>query len=179
MIFDELTAVLARPAHPVDIPTSDRWGAVIGALGFALPVDYMQFIERYGSGCINDLIRVFNPFCAAEGTNLLHQLMRTLASLREFKEEYPADLPFPLLYEPGGLMPWGSTIDGDILCWRTPGAATGQWPVVVVWRSMECTEHAMPMSRFLARALQGTLEDSRFPEDFAVQAPIFAPAMSS
>ena len=174
MIFDELTSVLPRPTNPVETASTERWGEIVDAIGFALPVDYTRFIESYGSGSINRFIHVFNPFSANLHINLLQQLTRVLASLRALKEEFPEEIPFPLLYEPGGLMPWALTDNGDIFCWRTQGVS-GQWSTVVVERSSGCPEFKMPMSRFLGQALRGTLDASVFPRSFATQAPTFTP----
>ena len=166
MIFDELTTVLAPPRIPVETPGVDGWGSVVDAIGFALPVDYMQFVEAYGSGTINKFIHVFNPFSKNLHINLLQQLTRILASFRMIKEEFPEEIPFPLLYEPGGLLPCAMTDNGDVLCWRTVGA-TGHWSIVVVGRSSACEEYQMPLCRFLGRVLSGSLNVSAFPADLS------------
>jgi hypothetical protein len=175
MIFDELKSVLPQPQHPVEVPSSMNWGEIVDVIGFALPVDYMQFVEAYGSGSINRFIYVFNPFSSSPHLNLIRQLTRVLASFRMLKEEFPDEIPFPLLYEPGGLMPWGITDNGDVFCWRTQGVS-GHWSTVVVERSSGCKEYEIPMSRFLSRSLTGSLTVSAFPRDFAAQPPVFTPS---
>jgi hypothetical protein len=157
-----------------ELATSESWGPVVDAIGFALPVDYMQFIETYGSGSINDFIWVFNPFAETRTVNFLAQFPRVLGALRTMKEESPDKLPFPLMYELGGLLPWGMTTPGDILCWRTAGA-TGEWTTVAYARNVGCTEFKMPMSRYLHDMLRGSFGAPVISRDFAAQAPNFTP----
>src|SRR6266850_5784244 len=107
MVFDELVSVVRPPAQPVD--AQGDWGEVVSRLGFSLPVDYMQFVESFGSGSLDDFIWVLNPFATNRNLNLLYHLTRVLGGLRGLKEMHPDLVPYPPLFEPGGPFPWGVT----------------------------------------------------------------------
>lgn len=40
-------------------------------LGMILPLDYKKFINKYGTGSINDFIWILNPFSENENLNLI------------------------------------------------------------------------------------------------------------
>jgi hypothetical protein len=173
MVFDELLSVVGPPAQPID--AHGDWGDVVTQLGFSLPVDYMQFVESFGSGSLNDFIWVFTPFATNKNLNLLYQLTCTLGGLRALKEEHPDLVPYPLLFEPGGLFPWGVTDNGDQLFWITKGE-TGRWRTVVLPRHAHKTvEFSMPMTTFLARLLSGKLVCDGLPSSVFSSAPYFKP----
>jgi hypothetical protein len=131
-------------------------------IGEVLPDDYMMFIEKYGTGTIARWLTVLNPFAANAGQNLLIAGFEFLAALREVKREFPDEAPFPLFYEPKGLLPWGISIDGDIFCWSTIGIS-GNWTVVVIGRHTGNEEFSMPITRFLYEALSKKIEPRCFP----------------
>jgi hypothetical protein len=54
MVFAELLSVIAPPKEPVD--AHGDWGELVEQLGLSLPVDYMQFVDSFGSGSLNDFI---------------------------------------------------------------------------------------------------------------------------
>lgn len=51
------------------------------------------------------------------------------------RDEFPEDFPCPLYPEPGGLLEWAGTGNGDRLCWLIAGVADN-WRVVV-WNIRE------------------------------------------
>lgn len=88
----------------------------------------------------------------------------------------PGQFPFPLYFEPNGLLPWGGSIDGDFFFWET-SELIDRWPVVVIRRHSEEPErHDMPMTRFLAGVLGGQLKSPVFPVDYrSIGGPRFEP----
>src|SRR5213080_939730 len=121
MLIDSLAAILPQPPDPREMGSFAAWGDVHNRIGEVLPEDYIQFIKRYGTGVIDGWLHVLNPFAANPHLNLLSSAWRFLDALRTIKTEFPDSIPFPLYFEPGGLLPWGNSIDGDIFCWRTAG----------------------------------------------------------
>jgi hypothetical protein len=173
MVIDELLSVVTPPAQPVE--ASGDWGEVTTRLGFSLPVDYMQLVESFGSGSFNNFIWVLNPFATNPNLNLLYCLTRTLGGLRVLREKHPDLIPFPLLFEPSGLFPWGVTDNGDILCWITKGE-TGHWSTVVLPRQHSTTaQFSVPMSVFLARLLSGKWVCDGLPSSAFSRTPYFEP----
>lgn len=164
MVIDELLQVLPAPDHPAEVGTD--WGSVTAKFGGPLPTDYMAFIERFGSGTVNGFLTPFNPFSRNPHVNLLEQVFVQLSALRELRAEFPEYNPYPLFFEPGGLLPWGLSIDGDVFCWVTQGQS-GRWEVVVMPRHSAPERFPMSMTQFLARGITGSISSTSLPPEFA------------
>jgi hypothetical protein len=170
MVIDPLLTILKTPATPHESGTAEGWGDVGRRIGEVPPGDYMKFIELYGTGTIADWLTVLNPFAANRHQNLFVAGFEFLAALREIKGQFLEEVPFPLFYEPQGLLPWGISIDGDIFCWSTRGLS-GHWTVTVIGRHTGNEEFPMPMTQFLFEALSGRVRPRCFPSDLE---PTFA-----
>jgi hypothetical protein len=164
MVIDPLLTILKPPATPREPGTAAGWGDVGRRLGEVLPGDYMKFIELYGTGTIAEWLSVLNPFASHHYENLFGGGFEFLAALREIKGQFPEEVPFPLFYEPGGLLPWGSSTDGDIFCWSTRGLS-GLWTVTVIGRHTGNEQFPVPMTQFLFEALTGKVSPRCFPPD--------------
>jgi hypothetical protein len=176
MSFDDLLSVVTPPTEPLD--NRGDWGQVVTQIGLTLPVDYMQFVESFGSGSLNDFIYVLNPFATNNNLNLLYKLTQLLGGLRELKKEHPELVPYPLLFEPAGLFPWGLTDNGDMLGWITRGE-TGHWPSILLPRHASKTaEFWIPMTALLAGLLSGKVVCDLLSRDLFVSAPRFTSAKS-
>ncbi|WP_329020390.1 SMI1/KNR4 family protein [Streptomyces sp. NBC_00690] len=116
--IDDLTRLVPPPRSPV--AARGDWAQVESALGLALPADFMALVERYGTGQFVDFVTPLNPF--GDGSPLLQWSRRILAEESESREEYPEEHPHPYYPEPGGLLMWAGTDNGDRLCWLTQGA---------------------------------------------------------
>ncbi len=171
MTIAALIQVLPPPAAPMETGPADpmeamkAWTEFFERIGIRLPNDYQQFVRTYGTGSVNEHIHVFNPFTKNEHVNLLNQIPRNLSAFREIKGEFPEAVPFPLLYEPGGLLPWGVSIDGDVYCWLTTGLE-GAWKTVVICRHSQAEQFSCSMTDFLAGAITGAVESYSILEDF-------------
>lgn len=173
MAIADLTAALPAPPAPNEASSAD-WADVEARIGTALPADYKAFVEVYGSGRIGGFVWIFNPFSKRETINLLVQADRQREILRELAQGGEA-MPFPLFPEPGGLLPFGMTDNGDVLHWRTRGSPE-EWSIVVNdARSPECSEHAPDLTRFLASVVTRREQCDMFPASFPPQAPAFEP----
>jgi hypothetical protein len=175
MTIDALRTVLPPPASPVDPGDAGRWADIERQVGTPLPSDYKEFVAVYGAGKIGDLLLVLNPFARNKHLNLLVQIERHLEALRELRET-GEDSEYTLFPEPGGLLPWGFSENGDILLWLTEGKPD-LWPVVVnVGREPTYERFDMSMTDFLARVLTHQVRSEALPEDFPGQRPTFVPA---
>ncbi len=175
MIIYELLDVLSPPPQPVDSGKGRFWGEITDRFGKPLPDDYVSFIGLYGSGVIGDWLTVFNPFSKNPNISLIRQFFASLSALSRIKEEFPEACPYPLLFEPAGLLPWGISIDGDLYCWETGGIISGRWKVVVIGRHSDPEEFDMPMSRFLAQCIAGKIQPKSIPTEWAEQKVTFTP----
>jgi uncharacterized protein (TIGR02996 family) len=121
--LDELRQVLLPPRRPFQ--ASGDWAAVEAALGAALPADYKALVNAYGSGTINSCLEVVSPFYP--GLDIREwwtNWARFYTDIAEFE-----DIPYPVFPEAGGLLPFGTLGDVDILNWRTVGEPH-DWPFV-------------------------------------------------
>ena len=104
---------MTPPDAPVD--ADGEWRRVWLSLGCQLPGDYEALVGRYGLGSFDD-VWLWTPFTRRSWANLIVQA-KDLVELHEpLRSEYPEDFPYPLYPEPGGLLEWASTGDGDYLC---------------------------------------------------------------
>lgn len=165
MSTNQLREVLKPPAEAVESGKGQDWGRITSKFGAPLPTDYMQFIELYGSGEIGGWLTVFNPFSKNPNISLLEQFFYVLSAFSEIKTEFPESCPYPLLFEPGGLLPWGINIDGDIYCWATTGSS-GKWKVVVIARHSEPEEFQCSFSDFLSEAIKGNIVSYTIPQEW-------------
>lgn len=173
MVIDQLLQVLPIPDCPIEVDT-DGWARVTDLFGQSLPTDYMMFIDRYGSGQIGNWLSVLNPFSGNPNISLKEQFFRLLSSIGTLKKEFPESCPFPLLFEPDGLLPWGISIDGDIFCWQTKGPS-GRWPVVVIGRDSDPQIFSFPFSQFLAKCITGEVSPNAVPTQWAAGGVMFVP----
>jgi hypothetical protein len=57
-----------------------------------------------------------------------------------------------------GLIPWGSTNEGDFFFWRRNGPDPDRWPVVVYSSNLEWWEHEGGMVSLLVGLIDGSVE---------------------
>ncbi|MFF7211745.1 SMI1/KNR4 family protein [Streptomyces sp. NPDC008238] len=169
--IDDLVRLVPPPPAPVDA-TGD-WHQVEAALGLALPSDFKALIEHYGLGQFVDFITPLTPF----GTRdlLVRSARRLLDGERAFRDQHPDESPYRYYPEPGGLLEWAGTDNGDRLCWVTEGQPD-DW-TVVVWnpRGWHYDAHGVGAVEFLVRWLSGRLTTTVFSDNTYGTAPWFEP----
>lgn len=175
MTIERLTAVLPPPPSPVEAPGAHDWAVAEEALGLRLPTDYRAFVDAFGSGTVDGFIHVLNPAAAHAGGRLGSAVAEILGIQREIRQT--SDSPFPIHPEPGGLLPWARTDNGNNLYWLTePADDPDRWPILVdEARGPGWFRHEGPMTAFLADALTGAIRVSVFPDDFPSDRPRFTP----
>jgi hypothetical protein len=128
--IDRFTTQFAPPRSPLAPGIEDVWPDMQHRIGSVLPRDYKDFINAFGSVLLNESLRPFNPFSRGISRNLLWQMGVQLGGMRELKQQFPENYPYPIWFEPGGLLPWGSDENAINLYWLTRGHPD-QWTVVV------------------------------------------------
>lgn len=141
MSLERLKTLLPPPDSPRGIPKSPDWTEVESVVGTLLPSDYRAFIEEYGSGGLGNLLVFVNPFPSSEDSTSPSQLgfEYCLMMAQRLWEDFE-DFPYPPHPEKPGLLPFGTSSNGGLLCWLTSGEPD-DWPVVVAdWSSEVETE---------------------------------------
>jgi hypothetical protein len=121
--LDKLLKVLPPPKRPLH--NQGDWAAVEAAVGLRLPPDYKEFIAAYGRGTISNCLEIESPFGLKPD---IRQWWTDWAAFYDCVAEYEP-LPYPIYPQSGGLLPFGTLGDVDILNWRTDGKPE-QWPFV-------------------------------------------------
>jgi hypothetical protein len=98
------------PPPPID------WRAVGDAIGVDLPDDYREFCERWGRVRIDDDVNIESPADDNE-SGLVGLVTWKLDLDRDARDD--GDWDGRIWPEPGGLLPWGWTEEGETLLWRT------------------------------------------------------------
>lgn len=151
--LDALTALVPPPPSPV--AADGDWARIESDLGLRLPADFKALTRHYGLGQFADFLSPLNPF-SGEGA-LLRSARRLLAEEGPSRQECPQEHPHPYYPEPGGLLVWAGTDNGDRICWLTEGEPDA-W-TTVAWnpRSLRYASHPMGAIAFLYNWLTGDL----------------------
>ena len=158
MSIENLLRVVPPPERPGD-PFLGRWLDVEATLGTPLPDDYKALVHVYGRGQFMEYIWIWTPKAYDRYDRLESQAPTVLKLFRE--DEY---FTFPLRPDPGGLLPFGSTLDGDYLAWVTQGSPD-TWRVAVLDRGMgyqEVHEYDCDVTDFLAGIATGEIDPPSF-----------------
>ena len=78
MSLELLLKVLPPPIEPYGIDPGETWAKAEDELGIRLPSDYRQFVDRYGTGCIDGFLWVHSPLASIPGLNLIRRATRQL-----------------------------------------------------------------------------------------------------
>lgn len=115
-----------RDIHRGAKASDPRWPAVEAELGLGLPGSYKVLVERFGASSWRDFLHILSPF----DERRWQRVTATLVADRVLRQEFPQHYPLPLYPEPGGLLPWAVTDNGDMLYFVTAGPPDG-WPTLI------------------------------------------------
>ncbi len=110
--LEQLAAVIPPPSQPRQIIADEDWLGLFKRFGTRLPQDFVQYHKVYGAGFFYSLTHKMTACLEIYGGSK-HQCFEfavpeRLSELRLAKERRPKSLPFPLYWEPNGLLPWGA-----------------------------------------------------------------------
>lgn len=137
------------------------------------PADFRAFVSLYGDGFIDGFLCVFNPFSVNRFVNFEEQMHARLLALREHHASIGEALPYPLFPAPAGLVPLGTTDNGDVMYWETKGQPDDWTVLIQESRLAEFDCFNGGMVEFLQRVLAKEFSSSVFPEDFPSDTPQF------
>ena len=153
--LDALVRLMPPPAEPREPGDPESWPQVELRLGRRLPSDYKAFIATYGSGRVGEFVNIANPFSDTPHLrDLPDEMLQIYREIREYEH-----IPFPIHPEPGGLIPWGDTDNGDVMFWvADPPDEPAQWSIAVSEvRGPGWFRHPGPLVRFLREWTTGSL----------------------
>jgi len=161
----ELLAVLPPPATPVEPARAEDLDATEARLGLALPSDYRAFVSRFGSGSIGGFLHIRNPSSENPYVRLVDAHEAQVVVLHELRDS-GEDLPYPIHPEPGGLILWAESSNGDCCYWvADPPGDPAAWTVVVnESRGPYWFPYAGSMTAFLAALVGRQVEIPIFPD---------------
>ena len=170
--IEELQAVIQPPAVPNAVLTSPAaWQELFDRLGTRLPEDFVQFHKVFGDGYFYSRTHKRSANLSVYGGirsfNLGQFIPKRLTELRLAKERRPKSVPYPLYWEPNGLLPWGRTTNDTDLCWSVRGDLVDNWPVVVLRAGVRASEsYDCGMAEFLSRLISGKIHSELMPDGF-------------
>lgn len=170
--FSRLEDILRVPLNPYEIALPDAWGAVETRMQTLLPQDYKLFVQKFGSGRIDNFLWILNPFSINPYLNLEQFLLTQTCTLAELGA-YGEDVPYRCFPDLAGILPFAITDNGDVLYWITAGLPN-DWAVLVnEARGPEWQQFKMPFSEFLAKVLSKEIVCGVFPDEFPSASPLF------
>lgn len=161
MIVSEMSALeqLQQILTSSDVVHEVNWDEKSSSYDVCFPTDYRNFLARYGSGEIEEMLAVFCPTVRtdpyARRTSRLPADVLDLPEVNEWSDALQAEL-----YEPADVMVWGETVEADVLGWITNSETPDEWPVAVYTHSGEWTVLDCTMTEFLLRLLTGEFEEN-------------------
>ncbi|MWA05464.1 hypothetical protein F8568_034890 [Actinomadura sp. LD22] len=131
--FEQLVGPAEYAPSPVD------WNLLESRLGLRLPRDYRQLFQRYPNLQIDKFLGIFAPNSDVdEQLRLIDDAMEPLRELAGVQVALIDDngeeamVPrFPFYPEPGGLLDWGATENGDRCLWLTENEDSEKWPIII------------------------------------------------
>lgn len=160
----KLQSIVSPPQQVLHAGSPEKWEEARLALGLEFPGDFVSCVNTYGSGLFGGFLSLISPF-ESDVEGYLSFIEMRLRSYRESHEEYPEDCPFPAYPEPGGLLPWGFTENGDTVYWLTTGEPDTWTTVVVDSKDTECEHFDLSVSAFLYEWLCRRIQPRIFPDN--------------
>ncbi|MEV7388336.1 SMI1/KNR4 family protein [Streptomyces sp. NPDC091215] len=155
-----LQDICPSPVDPV-APLHD-WGQVESELGFRLPRDYKELVDKYGPGSYARFIHVFQPESSFPAVDIRVAPSKILETLR-FVEAQGFPIPGAL----DSLFPVGVTDNGNYIFWRMdPRDLPEAWEMVVNEpRGDRWDFFKGDLTSFLGAVLSGAHRVPMFPGD--------------
>ncbi|MFC6567390.1 SMI1/KNR4 family protein [Actinoplanes utahensis] len=125
-----LTTLVPPPATPR--LGDGAWEDLFARLGTRLPDEYVTLMDRYGAGTWRDWLAFPSP----RGDAFDSHVEQTLDAYRELRAEFPEYNTLAVWPEPGGFLPFATSLDGDELGWLTEGDPDS-WKLIVYPRHDE------------------------------------------
>ncbi|MEV4367469.1 SMI1/KNR4 family protein [Nonomuraea sp. NPDC049637] len=166
----DLENLIGPPIRPAPI---NDWDAIEADLELRLPADYKELMTRYASLKLDAHLGLYIPNPGDHPQETMRE--GVLSMLRDLGPHEDEELEivdgqgnvleerhFPHYPHPEGLLPWGSTQNGDVCLWETTGDPD-TWKVCIsdgifIWK------HGSGILDFLVKANQWSLSCPLLPD---------------
>jgi hypothetical protein len=155
---------LGELISPPDSPVRayGDWKRFVSTNGFFPPDDYRMLIREYGAGTFADWLHLVEPFNPS--WSFMEKVQPVCEKLRRSpRASAPSGLDWPIWPESEGLLPWGVTVTGGYVCWRTSGRPDS-WTTVVAG-DQGWVEYQLGAVGFLVGLAERSLGDPRLDDD--------------
>ncbi len=138
-----------------------RWQEVEQLLGLTLPGSYKSLVDKFGASQWEKFLHVLSPF--EDRSNLQRRGKEILDADRASRREFPWLYPLALFPEPGGLLPWAITDNGDTLYFIT-SSPPDEWPTLIKGpRAPEFEVSFLPPALLVHHFAAGTFRSTILP----------------
>ncbi|MGA4838854.1 hypothetical protein [Streptomyces sp. G45] len=146
-----------------------NWGEISAELGTELPADFKALSEAYPPLTIDEFLAILIPTPGAERF-FISGVRRLLDMLRHRRDRGASRgyVPYP---EEHGLLPWGSSSEGDIFYWKTSDGGPDSWTILVSGRNDDWCEFQGSLTEYLAGLVSGAVPPDGLPPDFPGRTP--------
>lgn len=127
IVAEQWVELVGEP--PVRVPVSVDWAALNSSFATRFPGDYKLLVDTYPPLVLFGFIKILHPQASVEHESLPVMAPRMLEALRVIKSR-ELRTNFDVHPKSGGLLPWGSTLNGDYCLWLTDGDPD-EWSIVV------------------------------------------------
>jgi hypothetical protein len=171
----EFAALERLIGAPLIRPPAVQWDRLESELGVSLPEDYKALADRYASLKFDDFLGWFHPGIPGDPGAKVKEMKDVLRPLRERLDgESDIDIldnygnrttaaPYAVYPEPGGVLQWGMTDNGDRCLWLARGAPD-DWTIMIergMW-----WHYSGGLVEFLIGILRKTVRCPLFPASF-------------
>lgn len=165
--------IMELNAKPIETPTLQQWQTLEFEYNIVFPVDYKVFISKYGTGVLAEFFCIWNPFSIVANMNWFKEKDSTLALFKDLLCQFPDfHRGWKLYPTPDGLLPLGTTANGDTLFWITNGNPNN-WPIAIA-REAPLGIHTENLCSFLHNVLTKSSYSNKLP-DLSKSKRVFEP----
>jgi cell wall assembly regulator SMI1 len=145
------------------IPTQEDISSAENTLGIKLPDSYKDFVLKYGVGLLCDLFTIYVPNAVNTQLELVHMSQQDKNVIIENIEGNLWEYAEPTVDTDWlqTLTPFGTSINGDIVCWdANRKLENGEYPIVILSSEQEyAVKVATSMSEFIDFCLSGKIDE--------------------
>ena len=153
--------------YGVEKHTTEEWDEIQKKHNVIFPSDYIEFIDCYGLGAVDDFLWIYSPWTNNKYLNFFEGGKRALEAYEVCKKEYPNDFPFLSYPKKEGLLPFGVTDNGDNFYWLYTSENPDSWKIIIYKdRSEEYLEYNLSLTEFLVSFLKGQVQCDILPEEW-------------